>query len=186
MERFARVVAVLVVCLVICSALPALGAVIRVKWDSTYDGPGNDWDHAYHAVQAGINAAASGDMVWVARGTYVGCITLNDGVALYGGFAGNELALAQRPAFPRGDTDPNETVLDGAHGGSVVTLGWHCAVDGCTIVNGNADMGGGISGYGCTAIRNNRIAHNHADNWGGGIRLDYSVAETAEVRNNFV
>ena len=57
-----------------------------------------------------------GDQVWVAAGTYVGCITLKAGVALYGGFAGRETDLSQR------DWTANVTILDGNQAGSVVTV----------------------------------------------------------------
>ena len=78
-------------------ASPALWAAsIYVKQDSPNDGPGNDWDHACHTVTAGLAAAISGDEVWVAKGVYVERITLKDGVALYGGFAGTETARDQR------------------------------------------------------------------------------------------
>ena len=57
---------------------------------------GISWLTAKKTVQAGLNAAAAGDQVWVAAGTYVQCITLKAGVALYGGFAGGETDLSQR------------------------------------------------------------------------------------------
>jgi len=53
--------------------------------------------------------------VWVAAGTYVENITLKSGVALYGGFAGNETDLSQR------NWAANKTILDGNQSGSVVT-----------------------------------------------------------------
>lgn len=70
-------------------SMSSLAATIYVKWDSPNNGPGSEWDHAYHTIQAGINAGVSGDEVWVARGTYVERITLKDGIALYGGYAGS-------------------------------------------------------------------------------------------------
>ena len=48
------------------------------------------------SLQAALDAAASGDQVWVAAGTYVENITMKIGVALYGGFAGTETYLSQR------------------------------------------------------------------------------------------
>ena len=100
----------------------AVGAA-AVQAGTIYVSPsGNDandgltWPTAKATVQAGLNAAASGDQVWVAAGTYVGCITLKAEVALYGGFAGDETDLSQR------DWTANETILDGNQAGSVVTI----------------------------------------------------------------
>ena len=90
-------------------------AVIYVKKDSPYNGPGNDWAHAYHSVQAGINASLAGEEVWVAAGTYSERIVLKNWLALYGGFAGGEVSRNQR------DWKANETILDGNQAGSVVT-----------------------------------------------------------------
>ena len=75
---------------------------------------GSTWSNAGDSsqVQAFINTATTGAQIWVAKGTYkpntypTGCTNCNttrqysflmkNGVALYGGFAGNEAALAQR------------------------------------------------------------------------------------------
>ena len=60
----------------------------RVKSDSPTDGPGDDWDHAWRNVIEGLSYPLAGDEVWVARGTYLECITLKDAVKLYGGLGG--------------------------------------------------------------------------------------------------
>ena len=147
--------------LILSSSVSA--AVIYVKWDSPYNGPGSDWDHAYHKVQDGVNAAASGGEVWVARGTYVELITLKSGVGLYGGFSGSETGRDQR------DSRRNSTVLDGDGKGAVVTapgsITLPTVVDGFTIEDGYKYGGGG--GISCansfTTISNNKIAENRAE-----------------------
>ena len=83
-----------IIVLVISSS--AAASIIYVKWDSPTDGPGNDWDHAYRSVYVGLNAAVSGDEVWVAAGSYRPGGIVKDGVALYGGFTGAETARVQR------------------------------------------------------------------------------------------
>ncbi|MEZ0539052.1 choice-of-anchor Q domain-containing protein [Fibrella arboris] len=75
---------------------------------------GSSWANAYagNALQTAINAAQTscGRQVWVAAGTYKPTVngtpttdrdatfTMQPGVAIYGGFIGNEVALSQRPA----------------------------------------------------------------------------------------
>lgn len=171
MGKLTRTLAALTLCLVFCSAPPSMGAVIRVQWCSPNNGPGNDWDHAYRTVTAGLNAAVSGDEVWVAGDAahpYVERITLKLGVGLYGGLAGAETSRDQR------DWRTNVTVLDGNQGGSVVIsppgATTDTVIDGFTIRNGFAPYGGGICCNGSSpAIRNNTIAANTASASGGGI-----------------
>lgn len=179
--------------------------VIYVKYDapgSTHDG--SSWDNAYLTVQDGINAAVSGKKVWVARGTYHQLITTKSGVALYGGFAGTETALADRPAFPRTAPDSNAAILDGQDtngtflGNSVVniagtsgTLIHDITVDGFTIQHGQGYHsgsnwnGGGIRctyTNGTVTISNNQIVNNGmpdptgTNNYAGGIYCSYSPA----------
>ena len=50
---------------------------------------GLSWTNAFPGVTEALAVAQSGDEVWVAAGTYPGGITLADGIALYGGFAGD-------------------------------------------------------------------------------------------------
>lgn len=95
---------------------------------------GSGWATAKLTVQAGLDAATTGDQVWVMAGTYVENITLKAGVELYGGFAGDETQLDQR-----GWTE-NVTVLDGNQAGPVVISPSGATastrIDGFTIQNG--------------------------------------------------
>ena len=73
------------------------------------------WATAYTDLQAALAAAASGDEIWVAAGTYTPTATadrtisfaMKNGVAIYGGFDGTETT--------RGERDPsvNVTILSG-------------------------------------------------------------------------
>jgi len=53
--RFLLLVPVLAVML----ATSAWSAIIRVKWDSPNNGPGNDWSHAYSTDSAAIVASCA-------------------------------------------------------------------------------------------------------------------------------
>ncbi len=172
--------ALLATILLLALTSSAAFAVVYVKWDSpgpTFDG--TSWGKAYHTVQAGLNAASSGDQVWVARGTYVECITLKAGVALYGGYSG---------VGSTRDIAAHVTILDGNQAGSVVICpsgaGPATVIDGFTIRNGRADNGGGIY---CNAtsptITNNNITGNTGVWWGGGI---YCENSSPTIANNTI
>ena len=195
--RISRAAGVLAACLLGVSQLEA--ATVHVSAAGNDGGNGQTWATAKKTVQAGLNAAASGDQIWVAAGTYVENITLKSEVGLYGGFAGTETDLVQR------NWAVNVTVLDGNQAGSVVTapLGAMATtrVDGFTIRNGsfgvncwksspiiadNRIAGNSGSGVTCYAsspiILNNVITGNGADN-GAGI---YCQTSPAAIVNNTI
>lgn len=149
------VVCLLLVGLVLAACcVSASCAVVYVKWDSPNDGPGNDWSHAYHTVSAGLIAAAPGDEVWVAAGTYEDSVMLSAGVSLYGGFGGAETLREQR------NWTANDTILRSGHPDIVTSPPAATSttkIDGFTITNGS-------SGINCTSsaptITNNTIRGN--------------------------
>jgi parallel beta-helix repeat protein len=139
--------------------------IIRVSPNGNDSNDGLSWAAAKRTVQAGINAASYGGDVWVKAATYLERITLKNGVALLGGFAGSETNRSQR------DCRANAVILDGSQGGTVVVSTSAAAltsIDGFTIQNGKATNGGGIR---CTSlvIANNIIKGNTAASSGGGI-----------------
>jgi parallel beta-helix repeat protein len=116
--------------------------------------------------------------VWVAGGDFNERITLVNHVWLYGGFAGNETAKADRNPLV------TPTILDGQAGGSVVTIqdtGFRtCGIDGFTIRNGSAEKGGGIyCSHAAPVISSNAITANTAVKSGGGLYFEYSSAEVS-------
>jgi hypothetical protein len=136
--------------------------VMYVSLAGSDDNDGLSWATAKRTVQGSLNTALSGDQIWVAAGIYVENITLKNGVALYGGFAGSEdpatFNLAHR------DFAANAAILHGDQTGSVVTSTSEATaatiIDGFTIRNGScADGGGGgLALYGGSpTIANNTI-----------------------------
>lgn len=77
---------------------PASARVIFVDRDSPAPIPnGSTWETAYTGIQAASTAAAEGDEIWVAEGTYRETISISKGgVGVYGGFAGTETSRDQR------------------------------------------------------------------------------------------
>jgi len=85
--------------------------ILYVKSGGT--GTGSSWSCATGDLQAAINAAVSGNQIWVAGGTYIpncradatatittgdrnNAFVLKSGVKIYGGFAGTETSLLSR------------------------------------------------------------------------------------------
>jgi hypothetical protein len=83
-------------------------AVIYVDADAGGMADGTSWHDAYTDLQDALIAATAGDEIWVAAGRYVprnltdpnlprgGSFSIPSGVAVYGGFAGDEATFAAR------------------------------------------------------------------------------------------
>jgi hypothetical protein len=86
----------------------------------------------YPTIQAAIDAAAEGDEIWVAKGLYTENLSINKGIALYGGW--NSSFTLQ---------SPGDTTIDGNKTGRTISI--TCAssdtvvtIDGFAIQNGDA------------------------------------------------
>jgi predicted outer membrane repeat protein len=175
---------------------PVCGSVIYVDVDSTASSPdGCSWGTAYTSLQDALAAATSGKQIWVANGAYYpdrgggqtlgdrnASFVLKEGVAIYGGFTGNESSLAMRNSNPA----TNGTVLSGDIGTPNVAadnsyqvvqgsnLSASTVLDGFTITRGNSN---GSSGHGggiyltssSPTLANLIITNNIAVSNGGGM-----------------
>jgi hypothetical protein len=161
--------------LFICLFSAVLSAQVHVDANATGNNTGLSWADAFTDLQSAI-AIASGD-IWVAAGTYkpsaypAGCtdcatnrdftFQLNDGVSLYGGFAGMEGAISARniaanPTILSGDIGAVSNASDNVH--HVVLAAFASTtpttrLDGFTISGGNADVSSNITVNGVTIAR---------------------------------
>jgi len=81
-----------------------------VNSQATGDGTGLRWEHAYTTILAALGEADLTDCdVWVKHATYkpTASLHIKAGIALYGGFAGDETSRDQR------DWQANPTIVDG-------------------------------------------------------------------------
>ncbi len=149
---------------------------------------GSSWINAYVDLQHALGEAQSGDEIWVAEGTYKPTAALSrsvsfelrSGVALYGGFAGNEVYRRERnwmahPTLLSGDIGTPGNSADNAYHVVVASGTSATAVlDGFIIAGGQAD-GTGDNGYGGgvyvigggATLRNLALIGNTASQGGG-------------------
>lgn len=154
----------------------ALSAVVYVSKSGSDAYTGSSWASAKKTIRAALDAAAYGDQVWVAAGSYWENITLKDGVALYGGFASVGGAWGTR------NWSANVTEINGGQSNTAVKsaygAGSGTCIDGFLIQNGRADVGAGIYCYRSSpVISNNRIKWNYTagyNSYGGGICCEYA------------
>lgn len=148
-------------------------------------GDGSAWTSALGDIQAGISVANTLDPkgeVWIKAGTYTvtAPVNMNQGVNLYGGFAGTETAKDGRQK--KADGNPwdftNETIIDGGGTNRVVesrgTFTTETILDGVTLTNGNgvststSGTGGGIIIRPGFKVQNCIIRNNTTSTGGGG------------------
>ncbi len=183
--------------------------IIFVNSSSSGNNDGTSWDDAFTTLQSALDAAVSGDEIWVAKGIYypsteVGgtgdryqTFQMKNGVAIYGGFAGTEISVSDR------QIGVNETILSGEIGTTSIVdncynIFYHPAglslnntavLDGFTITKAYANiqvfgfnMGGGIFNDGSSPkIENCKFINNRA--WTGGAAIANINSSSPEIIN---
>ncbi|MHC4315543.1 MAG: right-handed parallel beta-helix repeat-containing protein, partial [Planctomycetota bacterium] len=182
--------------------------IIYVNDDANGANNGTSWANAFTDLQDALACSTPGRQIWVAAGTYTpdpcgltdpreASFQMNNGVGIYGGFAGDEdpnvFDLADR------DFTTNESILSGDIGIPDVntdncyrviynqqgtTLDSSAVLDGFTITGGSYSgsivleggmMNEGASNYPCSpTVTNCTFRDNHAQYGGGMVNINYS------------
>ena len=129
-------------------------------------GDGSSWESATGSIQAAIDVADGGE-VWVAEGVYEEYITLDSGVAIYGGFAPADKYRERR------NWQSHTTVLEGTGSNTIVNIEDNASAE--TIIDGFT-IQGGMDGVSCGVDSFPRISHNRIinNNYHGIISYDGS------------
>jgi predicted outer membrane repeat protein len=186
---------------IICCNTTTLFATIRyVKPAATGTATGNSWANASADLQLMINSSVAGDEVWVAAGTYKPSMDafgnaapgdvrdktfyLQSGVKVYGGFAGTETLLSQRPAASSGVI----SILSGDFGSNDVLAGsastitfsnytdnaYHIVLsvndNNATLLDGFTVKGGNADGVGTVTVDGRAVPRSK----GGAMHNEYS------------
>lgn len=130
-------------------AVASAGRVWFVAGDAGNTGDGLTWDAPFERLEDAITASRLGDEIWVKAGVYVpasddatASFALKSGVAIYGGFAGNEELREQRdwhryPTRLSGDLAGDDQIQPhtaiGANSGHIVACG---AVNASAVLDG--------------------------------------------------
>ncbi|NJO05151.1 MAG: right-handed parallel beta-helix repeat-containing protein, partial [Chloroflexaceae bacterium] len=177
------------------------GTVYYVSPDGDDTNDGLSWATAFANLQTALAVASDGAEIWVAAGTYYpdegtgqvdnvrsSTFALIDGVAIYGGFAGDEALRSERDPATNGtilsgdlDQSGDITANDAYHVVSSNNNTVDTVLDGFTITGGNADAtdpnnrGGGIfTQNSSTATFTNVTISGNVARDGGGIYNDNS------------
>ena len=132
----------------------ALGTVRYASPTGVISGNCDSWANACTLVFA-LGKVTSGDQIWVKAGTHkphsndrTKSFTLKNGVAVYGGFAGTEIALNQRNISANltilsGDINAPNVHTDNSYHVVVASgTGTSAKLDGVRIIRGRANGGG--------------------------------------------
>ncbi|HEY72542.1 MAG TPA: hypothetical protein G4N99_04645 [Thermoflexia bacterium] len=139
----------------------------------------------YNTVQEAVSAAAEGDVIKVAQGTYTdtdgsdGVVNITKTLTLRGGYTTTDWTISDLAAYT--------TTLDGEGSNRVILVANNVSptIEGFHIVNGKpaSGCGGGVYIGGGATLRRNRIYGNEASSIGGGVCV-FGGSPTLE--NNFI
>ncbi len=134
----------------------------------------------YFLIQAGINAAATGDTILVSPGTYTENLD----------YSGKNLVIGSLFLITGNSDYIDQTVIDGNQAGSVVRIASgediRAVLCGFTLINGLAARGGGIHCQNADPVLKYLVILNNTALDGGGVYCKYSDAhmEALHIEGN--
>jgi hypothetical protein len=195
MKTLLKKLLTLIVALILTSNL--IATTIYVSTSATGSNNGTNWANAYTTLESALNAAVSGNQIWVAKGVYYATASsfqLKNGVEVYGGFVGSETLLTERDwstnkSILSGDKTQNDMNIDGnfidetwrdiksQNASHVVKasagLDASARLDGFVITGGignDSYGGGGVLNDNCSPTYTNLlIIGNQGTDYGGGM-----------------
>ena len=177
----------LILLLLLSSA--SLGTTATRRYVSNDPNIWQDKSPLYQTIAAAIEAAQSGDEIWVAKGTFAEHIILKDEVSLFGGFDNDDNTLNDRNLW---DLRPR-TIIDGTNTGRCIKSGSNLTIDGFEIVNGNTsgtdeEWGAGISvvDVANVDVRNVFVSYCTTNWLGSGIFVNTTHNGTIKIENAVV
>lgn len=168
-----------------CAAQP----VLFVSSEGTITGDGSSWATALPSLQLALGrACGAADEIWVRGGTYHPTLgadqdrsfELVDGVAVRGGFAGDETAIGERivgayPTILSGNIgNPLNAFDNSRHVVLANGTGPGTILEGVTVADGYAQSGGGAGlsvNSGSVSVRNTILQDNFTGTSGGAVRM---------------
>jgi YD repeat-containing protein len=177
--RIARLRILLLVTLTILRPLMAHAAVVYVDKDATGANNGSSWANAFTTVQVGVNAAGSGDEVWIAEGVYGenrapdprGAVVLPADIKLIGGFSGTELLATEANPTAHLTVIDGTTSRNGARATHLLADGEDAVIDGFTFqqaITAFNNNGGVYNGPYSQTYKNCIFQDNGAESGEGG------------------
>ena len=159
-----------------CTVVQVKSPALAVNWYVATNGnnaaAGTNWATAKQTIQAAVDAAEAGDVVWVSNGTYA-----TGGRAVYGGMT-NRVAIG-KPVTVQSVYGPDETILLGGVATRCAYVGTNAVLSGFTLTNGatrNVEFadharersGGGAWCESSGVLSNCVLSGNSAGSYGGG------------------
>lgn len=148
-----------------------------VKLGATGANNGTSWTDAYTNFQTAIDAAVSGDSIFVAQASYQPAsgtsFVMKEGVKIFGGFVGTESDFNQRNLAYKATLQGNGSrVITNDNNGLTVAA----VLDGFIVTGGNAQHGGGMYNYfsSPTIINCTFTDNNITSGFGGGVANFYA------------
>jgi len=144
----------------------------HVRPDAPEGGDGTSWAAALPSISSVLKMAGVSDEIWVQSGIYYESVTLEHGVALYGGFAGTETTREERDWY-----NNNTTIDASAPSSSIAVIGADQAIlDGFTITGGSGTIGSGVYCGKASLLLSNCNIINNIGGLGCGLSFSQSSA----------